>query len=134
MLSTVRFGTFFAVIVAMLTFTAATRADDAPELTGKWRIVCDGRASSDGQIEFRVTPYQGEPSTVSVQIANGRSENQVARDIRDAFIAQLDKARYHIETDDGEDVLVKRKGDQPKFLLELLSSGVQSLSIKVKHD
>ncbi|MET0988378.1 MAG: hypothetical protein ABW034_23505 [Steroidobacteraceae bacterium] len=120
-------------VVLLLTGSQAA-AGNSPSITGKWRIVCNGGPSTEGTIEFRVTPHEGTPIVVTAKVPKGHSENAVARDIRDAFIAQLDKKRFHVETDDGEDVLVKRKGDQPKFLLELVSSGVQNVSLRVKHD
>jgi hypothetical protein len=111
-------------------FTASIAADD-PKVAKEWRIECDGGAHSDGKIEFRVTPKDEPPMQVTVAIKNGRGENGVARDIRDAFRAQLDPKRFHSETDDGEDVLVKRKSHQPNFNLELVSSTVEHVKMKV---
>ena len=41
-------------------------------------------------------------------IKNGRSENNVAKDVRDGFKSGL-SAEYNVEVDDGEDVLIKAK-------------------------
>src|SRR5688572_9388934 len=71
----------------------------------KWLIVCMRDALSDGTIVFRVTPVSGEPQEVTVPIKAGTYENDVARQVRDVFRANLSKELYHVETDDGEAVL-----------------------------
>jgi hypothetical protein len=117
---------------------AATRASAAPAAVkpdDKWRIVCNHSADSDGVIVFRLTPEGGAPVEFRVEIKKGTRENNVARRIRDVFAASpLSKELYSTETDDGEDVLVKKRRGKPNFALELLSNGVQGLSIKVKLD
>lgn len=90
-------------------------------------------ARSDGTILFRVTPKDGTPVDVPVAIRKGRGENGVADDIRDAFRATLDKDTYHSETDDGEDVLLKkRKG--PDFELKFVESSVKATRIRVEKE
>ncbi len=102
-------------------------------LSNKWRIECSEGANSDGIVQFRVTPEGGAPVDVQIPIKDGRGENGVARDIRDGLRKGLDKDRYHIETDDGEDVLVKkRKG--PDFELKLISSTVKSVRFNVEKE
>jgi len=87
--------------------------------SNKWRIQIKEGANNDGTIQIRVTPKDGTPPTeVSVPIKDGRSENGVARDVKNALKASLDPARYHVEGDDWEDVLVKKK-DGPDFALEV---------------
>lgn len=132
------FGRLLAValpVYLMLMTTPGLTADATqPKISNKWRIECSGAAHSSGTIEFRVTPHEGTASTVSVSIEKGRGENAVARDIRDAFKAQLDTRRYHIETDDGEDVLVKKASGQPDFALELVSSSVDHVRLHLQRE
>jgi hypothetical protein len=71
---------------------------------------------------------------VSVNIAKGRSENGVARDIRDAFRAQLPPERFQAEEDDGEDVLVKKKNGQPDFAIELAGSTVPEVRLNLQRE
>lgn len=104
------------------------------DVSNKWRIECSEGANSDGLIRFRVTPEGGQPVEVAARIEDGRGENGVARDIRDAFAATLDKSRFHVETDDGEDVLVKKKRGSPDFELRLLDSTVKSVRIHVEKE
>src|SRR6476660_4109672 len=95
-------------IVSSLLLAAMAFADASPT-SNKWRIEMSGQARTTGEILFRVTPRQGESLDVSVDIKNGRSENNVAKDVRDALAAKLSPDRYTIEVDDGEDILIKKK-------------------------
>ena len=99
----------------------------------RWRIEVSEGANSDGTIRFAVTPVGGESKTVEVPIKNGRGENNVALDIRDAFKSAL-TAEYSVEVDDGEDVLVKAKDPTPKYTVALVDSNVKSVRIHVEHE
>ncbi len=116
----------FRIVVLAFAFAAAgvALAASAPRPSNKWRIECSSHAETTGIIQFRVTPLQGTPIDVTATIAAHTGENAVARAIRDAFIAQLPTDRFSSETDDGEDVLVKKRHGQPDFLLELVQSTV----------
>ena len=102
--------------------------------SNKWRIELDGQARSTGSLQFRVTPRQGDATDVVVNIRSGRAENNVAKDVRDAFAARLSPERYTVEVDDGEDVLIKKKEGQPDFALELIDSNVQHVNVKVEGE
>ena len=115
--------------------TTATQAAPAHELrlSNKWRIEVSEGANNDGTILFRVTPKDGAPVDVSVAIKDGRGEDGVARDIRDAFKATLDSKEYHAEVDDGEDVLVK-KHRGPDFELKLVESTVKGTRLDIEKE
>jgi len=106
----------------------------SPGPDNKWRIVCIHSALSDGVIVFRLTPVGGESQELKVPIKDGTYENDVARAVRDVFRASLPKELYHVETDDGEAVLVKKKRGAPDFLLEFVSHSVNGLGIRVELD
>ena len=117
-------------IAAVATFVAAPAVAEDLKLSNKWRVEVSETARSDGTIVFRVTPKDGTPTDVTVAIKDGRGENNIAGDIRDAFRATLDKDAFHSEKDDGEDVLLKkRKG--PDFELKLVESTVKATRINV---
>ena len=120
-------------IVSSVMLVAVAFADASPT-ANKWRIELSGQALTTGELVFRVTPRQGEATDVTVNIRSGRAENNVAKDVRDAFAATLSPERYSIETDDGEDILVKKKEGQPDFALELVEANVQNVSIKVEGE
>jgi hypothetical protein len=118
-----------AMAATVLLSSGVTLAEDL-KLSNKWRVEVSETARSDGNIVFRVTPKDGTPTDVTVAIKDGRGENNIASDIRDAFRATLDKNEFHSETDDGEDVLLKkRKG--PNFELKLVESTVKATRINV---
>jgi hypothetical protein len=129
-------GIFSAALITAAVFMAqfATAAVEAVKPSNGWRIECSGNAESAGTINFRVLPHQGEVIAVVVQVQKGRSENEVAKDIRDAFRAQLPAGRFQAETDDSEDVLVKKKGGQPDFAIELAASSVQDVRLNLQRE
>jgi hypothetical protein len=125
--------TLLPAIAAIAAFAAAPAFADDLKLSNKWRVEVSEGAKSDGTILFRVTPKDGTAVDVPVAIKDGTSENHVARTIRDAFRATLDKDEFHSETDDGEDVLLKkRKG--PNFELKFVESDVKAVRIRVKKE
>jgi uncharacterized protein (DUF2141 family) len=128
-----KLGAISVAIASSFMLAALSFADNAPT-SNKWRIELDGQALKSGDIQFRVTPRQGESTDVTVNIRSGRAENNVAKDVRDAFAAKLSPERYTVEVDDGEDILIKKKEGQPDFALELLESDVQNVSIKIEGE
>jgi hypothetical protein len=123
---------FVAALAVVAALGTPALAQDL-KLSNKWRIEVSEGANNDGTVLFRVTPKEGTPTDVSVAIKNGRSENEVARDIRDAFRATLDEKAFHAEVDDGEDVLVKKKGG-PDFEVKLVESTVTGTRINVEKE
>jgi hypothetical protein len=125
-------GAVIAMIASAMVASAAFAADAAT--SNKWRIELDGQPLKSGDIQFRVTPSQGEPVDVTATIHSGRAENNVARDVRDAFAAKLSPERFTVEVDDGEDILIKKKEGQPDFSLELIESDVRNVNIKIEGE
>ncbi len=108
---------------------AAPIAPAAPlKLSNKWRIKVREGANNTGTLLFRVTPDKGTATEVVVNIEKGRSENGVATDIKNTFKKALDPKVYHVETDDGEDVLVKKhKG--PDYEVKLVESTLKGTRV-----
>ena len=123
----------YAAFVAAPASAATEPTARGARPTSKWRIEYDNTAKTDGTISFRVVPQGGAPIDVAVTVAAKQTENVVARATRDAFKGALGKA-YHVETDDGEDVLVKRSRGTPVFVLELVGSTVDGVKVEVEHD
>ena len=107
----------------------------APDLkySNKWRIEVNEGANNDGVARFRVTPKGEAAVEVTVNIKDGRSENGVASDVKNAFKAALDTKRFHVEGDDGEDVPVKKKGG-PDFSIELLESTLKGTHFDLERE
>ena len=91
-------------------------------------------ANSSGEFVFHVTPKGGQAQVVTVKVDNGESEDHVARTIKNAFDKQLDTRKYDIEIDDGEDVLVKKDLTEPRFALEIISSNVKSVRLRLQKE
>jgi hypothetical protein len=104
----------------------------APE--NKWRVEVSEGANSDGEIVFRVTPKGGAPSDVTVAVKNGTSENNVADNIRDAFRKSPLKDSISAESDDGEDVLLKKRMGKPAFSLQLVSNTVKGVRLNLDRE
>jgi hypothetical protein len=136
-----------ALLLGMTAF--AVRAQDpapeqapaqVPAATGdlkysnKWRIEVKEGANNDGVLRFRVTPKGEAPIEITVQIKDGRSENGVAQDVKNAFKAALDPKRYHVEVDDGEDVLVKKKGKGVDTSIELLEDNIKGTHVDIERE
>jgi hypothetical protein len=108
----------------------------SPDLrySNKWRIEVKEGANNDGVARFRVTPKDEAAIEVTVNIKDGRSENGVARDVKNTFKAALDAKRFHVEGDDGEDVLVKKKGGGPDFSIELIESTLKGTHFDLERE
>ena len=115
--------------------TAAPAPAASPDLkySNKWRIEVKEGANNDGVARFRVTPKGEAAIDVNVNIKDGRSENGVARDVKNTFKAALDAKRFHVEGDDGEDVLVKKKGG-PDFSIELVESTLKGTHFDLERE
>jgi hypothetical protein len=128
-----RTGAIATALVSSILLAALAFAEGEHN-SNKWRIELDGTALKTGDIQFRVTPRQGDSVDVVATIRSGRDENNVAKDVRDAFAAKLDPERYSVEVDDGQDVLIKKKEGQPDFALELVESDVRAVNIKIEGE
>jgi len=115
------------VPAVVLAFSLTRLAYASP--SNKWRLQCSGGADSDGVSVFQIVPKDGAALVVEVHVKKGTSENGVARRIRDVFKANLPKEGYNVEVDDGEDVLVKKRGKTPNFDLVVQSNSVKGVRL-----
>jgi hypothetical protein len=114
---------FLGLCLALATFAAG-----ASGTGNKWRIEFSGNAESAGRIVLELTPTAGEPIRATADIPKGLGENHVARSVRDALQAAAG-ARYDIEVDDGEDVLVKKRDGERNFIVTVVANSVQGVKI-----
>ena len=112
-------------LVALLVFTGLASANPS----NKWRLQFSGDAKSDGVIVLRFSPVGGDPLTVPISIAAGTSENHVAKVVVETLRAKLPSDGFHIERDDGEDVLIKKRKKAASFDLEVVSNSVRHVRI-----
>ena len=128
-----------ALLLLLLSFVLASCGGTAvtgnnTSLSNKWRIQVSEGAKSTGEMVFRITPDGQAHTDISIGIVEGARENKIAAIIRDGFRAQLPEDAYKIERDDGEDVLVKRRGDTPRFALAMISNNVKSVRVRLDKE
>lgn len=126
-------GLFGLACSLALASVSGSAEEAALKYSNKWRIEISEGAKSDGNLLFRLTPKDGTATDVSVAIKDGRSENNVASDVRDALKAALDEKAYKVEKDDGEDVLVKKRSGKD-FALVLVESTVKAVRVNIEKE
>lgn len=130
MSGTTRFR-FLGFTVALAGLLAACGASASP--SNKWRIQISSDADSTGVIVFELAPVNAPPVAVSVQVPDNTDENDIADLIVAAMRAQLG-ARYHVEVDDGEDVLVKKQNGAADFDLRVREKTVEGVRINLDRE
>jgi hypothetical protein len=116
-----------ATLLLTATLSAAAVAGDAP--VEKWRLLFQGKATSDGELHLRLTPQTGEPILLTVKINSGRGEMYMARDVHAALKKQLPMPRFKAEIIHGQEVLVKAGRGEPAFALEVVDSSIAGTKV-----
>ncbi|MEE4174313.1 MAG: hypothetical protein V2I57_08685 [Xanthomonadales bacterium] len=119
------------LLFAMALIIAAQLA--AASTSNKWRLQFSGGANSDGTIVIRLSPKEGEALEAAVDIEDGRSENGVAKDVVSGLKEQVGD-RFHVERDDGEDVLIKKRRGNSNFGVEVISNTVKGVRINLDRE
>ncbi len=101
--------------------------------SNKWRLQFSGGANSDGTIVIRLSPQEGDALEASIDIEYGRSENGVAKDVVAGLKEQVGE-RFHVERDDGEDVLIKKRRGNSNFGVEVVSNSVKGVRINIDRE
>lgn len=123
-----------AAMVLTFALTLALGASPAvAEPSNKWRIVVDGSTRSGGTVVLRITPVGGAPQEVTIRIPERTNENQVAKIMVRELKAALGKG-IHVERDDFEDVLLKRRGKTPDFEVSLVNSSLTGTSFRFRRE
>lgn len=102
--------------------------------SNKWRLQFSGGADSDGVITLKLIPKEGEPIVADTPIKKGTGENSVAKAVVTSLKAQLPKKVYHVERDDGEDVLLKKKRGAENFGIEIVALTVKGVRIRPQKE
>jgi hypothetical protein len=124
--------TLATVALAALLCLAAATAQAKP--AGNWRVTFDGRTDVEGVIGLRVAPLEGTPIDVEVRIPANTSENQVADLVSDGLKKTLGTKAFRVGVDDGESVIVKKRGKTKKFELTMLTPPISGLGVKIGRD
>ena len=113
------------VMVTLLTVSSLVSASTS----NKWRLQFSGGAHSDGIIVLELSPIGSEPLQVEIQVADGTSENKVAKVVTARLREALPKEAFHVERDDGEDVLIKKRHGAANFGVTIIENTVKHVRI-----
>jgi hypothetical protein len=122
-----RWFLFFTIILVFAAQLAVASTSN------KWRLQFSGGANSDGTIVIRLSPKEGDALEASIDIEDGRSENGVAKDVVSGLKEQVGE-RFHVERDDGEDVLIKKRHGNSNFGVEVVSNSVKGVRINIDRE
>jgi hypothetical protein len=114
------------LLVLLVLGLVAAAAQAVP--SNKWRLEFSGAAESDGEMVFAVTPDGGVPQEVVVTVGRADGENQIADKATEAFTVAVGQD-YHVERDDGEDVLLKRRDGVGLFEVRMVRNTVQAVRV-----
>lgn len=114
-----------AAAVGLLLLSGTALAD----LSNKWRLEFSGNAESTGAIVLRITPKGGTPIDATINVAKDTGENSVAEAVVLGLQAQLPPDAYHVERDDGEDVLIKKEDGAADFSVAIVSNTLKGVRI-----
>ena len=107
------------VTVFILLVCSASVALASP--SNKWRLEFSGGAHSAGEIVIELTPKGLDPLTVRISVADNTSENHVAKRVTEVLREELPSEAFHVERDDGEDVLIKKRHGAANFDLQIFA-------------
>lgn len=122
-----------AATLSTLLLCGALASTAQADPSNKWRVEFDGRAANDGTLVLRVNPVGGESVNVETKVAASSGEEHIARAVADSLKISLGEG-YHVETDDGEDVIVRSTGKTPRFDLTLARSSLTGLEIQIEPE
>ncbi len=119
------------LITSLAVIAQAAGAANTLPLSNTWNIAPSGKATSTGELHFRVTAGDADPVDVTVPIMSGASEMSIARYIQRALSSQLRAHRLEVETGEGTNVVVRSSGAND-FSLELIDSDVENVRVAVQ--
>jgi hypothetical protein len=95
------------------------------------RIEIDGRADSNGYINFSFTPATGEVKEVQVPVADRDREEAISEAIAKAFKVALGDA-YRVDTRGDDEVKIEARDKKNAFTLAVKELSVKGVSVKLK--
>ncbi len=114
-------------IVAALVFGAAL----AESPVTRARIEIDGRADSNGYINFGFTPATGEVKEIQIPVADRDREAAISEAIAKAFKVALGDA-YRVDTRGDDEVKIEAREKKNAFTLAVKELSVKGVSVKLK--
>lgn len=116
-----------AAVASLLALAVCSTALANP--SNKWRLQFSGDAKSSGVIVLKLMPIGSDPFNVEIEVPDNTSENHVAKIVTETLKDKLPSDVYHVERDDGEDVLIKAHRGAAHFDLHIVSNSVKHVRI-----
>jgi hypothetical protein len=132
---TMRYRLIVSTFMALLGLSSLALADD--HWSGNGKITVDGKSKSAGTLSFEISFKPGEDGaaadslTIDVPVSNKVKQNDIAGIIANSFSAKLGDKNFKVGLVGGNKVKVTAKGDSPYFAIQMTSSSVQGMSLKI---
>lgn len=123
-----------SLMLASILLMAAACASTSVQTSNKWRLEVSGGASAEGTVVVQVLGIGAVIAEVPVQVPKGSGENQIARRISEELKLRLPADSYSVEIDDGEDVLIKKRGRAEDFEVRIASNSVKGTRVNVQRE
>ena len=107
---------------------AAATTQRPAENAGEWSIEFERTAKSDGDITFRVWPYDGAPIDVTVPVKQGDTQNHTTVAFRDAFRKSLGSVDFRVNAVKNVISIASKRGER-RFGLELVRMDADGVNI-----
>jgi hypothetical protein len=101
---------------------------------GNWRIKFNHTADNDGTLVLRIAPHEGTPTDVEIKVPAKTSENAVADLASASLKATLGTKNFRIGVDDGESVIIRKRGKTKNFEVTMVSTTLTGLEVKIHPD
>jgi hypothetical protein len=124
----------FQSVIGMLVACMLVTSACATKPSNKWRLEFSGGSHSAGEIVVELKPIGGNPMIVHIPVPADKSENAVAKHVVKVLRAKLPEEAYHVERDDGEDVLIKKRHGAANFDLQVLFNSVKHVRVRVDRE
>jgi len=102
--------------------------------SGSWRIEFNHVTDSDGSITLRIAPLEATPIDVETKVPAKTSENSVAQLLSDSLKATLGTKNFRIGVDDGESVIIKKRGKTKNFEVTIVNNSMTGIEVSVKRE
>jgi hypothetical protein len=130
-----RYRLIVSTFIALLGLSSLALADD--HWSGNGKITVEGKSGSAGTMSFEISFKPGDDGTaadsltIDVPVSNKVRQNDVAGFIANSFSAKLGDKNFKVSLVGGNKVKVTAKGDSPYFAIQMTSSSVQAMSLKI---
>ena len=117
-------------LAAMACFSTVAYAKPS----GSWRIEFNHVTDNDGAITLRIAPLEGTPIDVETSVPAKTSENSVAQLLSDSLKAALGTKNFRIGVDDGESVIIRKRGKTKNFELTIVNNSMTGIEVSVRRE